>query len=193
MRTYHLQVIVAAITVLSMGVCHADTVYKCKNEQGKLLYQKTPCALEKQVVSSWTPKTKVAAPAQKTEKKPSDPLILKQGEGGHYYSSAEINSHSLTFVVDTGATMVSLPSEFANSASMFCNDKAQVNTANGVANVCTTTITEMKLGNFTLTNVPAMIVPNLSQPLLGMNVLGLFNIEQKDNEMKLSEKETKAP
>jgi clan AA aspartic protease (TIGR02281 family) len=182
---------VATLTLLSMSVSNAAMVYKCKNPQGKLLYQKTPCTEE--AVSSWTPNTKVAAPAPKTKKKPSDPLIIKQGQGGHYYTSAEINSHSLTFVVDTGATMVSLPRAFAASASMFCNDKGQIETANGRANVCTTTITELKLGNFVLTNVTALIVPNLSQPLLGMNVLQLFNIEQKNEEMRLSERETKAP
>lgn len=193
MRTYHLQLLTAIITVLSMGVCNADTVYKCKNEHGKLLYQKTPCAEAKQVVSSWTSKTHLSTPNQPAEKKPAEPLVLKSGQGGHYFLDAEVNSHSLTFVVDTGATMVSLPRAFAKSASMFCNDKGLIETANGRAEVCTTTITEMKLGNFTLSNVNAMIVPNLSQPLLGMNVLGLFNIEQKNNEMKLSDKETKTP
>lgn len=193
MRTYHLQLLTAAITVLSMVVCNADTVYKCKNEHGKLLYQKTPCAEEKQAVSSWTSKTQAVTPAQKTEQKPAEPLVLKPGQGGHYFLHAEVNSHSLTFVVDTGATMVSLPRAFAKSASLFCNDKGLIETANGRAQVCTTTITEMKLGDFTLSNVNAMIVPNLSQPLLGMNVLGLFNIAQKNNEMKLSDKETKTP
>jgi predicted aspartyl protease len=34
-------------------------------------------------------------------------------------------------------------------------------------------------------------MPNLSQPLLGMNVLGRFNIEQKESEMQISEHEEK--
>jgi dihydroorotase len=34
--------------------------------------------------------------------------------------------------------------------------------------------------------VPAVIMPNLNQPLLGMNVLQNFNIEQKNKEMQLS-------
>jgi len=42
-------------------------------------------------------------------------------------------------------------------------------------------------------NVTALIVPNLAQPLLGMNVLQGFNIEQKNEEMRLSEQDAKAP
>jgi len=168
-------------------------VYKCKNEQGKLLYQKTPCVEEKQAVSSWTPKTKVKLPEPELVKKITKALVLKQGQGGHYFLDAEVNSHALTFVVDTGATMVSLPQSFAGTASMFCNDKGQIETANGRANVCTTTITELKLGNFVFKNVTALLVPNLSQPLLGMNVLQSFNIEQKNDEMKLSQPDAKAP
>lgn len=191
MRKHSLLLIL--ITSLNISICNADMVYKCKNEQGKLLYQKTPCAEEKQAVSSWTPKTKIRLPEPELVKKTAEALVLKQGQGGHYFLDAEVNSHALTFVVDTGATMVSLPQGFAGTASMFCNDKGQIETANGRANVCTTTITELKLGSFVFKNVTALLVPNLSQPLLGMNVLQSFNIEQKNDEMKLSQPDAKAP
>ncbi|MSP28249.1 MAG: TIGR02281 family clan AA aspartic protease [Methylococcales bacterium] len=188
MRKYSLLLIV--ITSLNISICNADMVYKCKNEQDKLMYQKTPCEA-KQAVSSWTPKTKVRLP--ELVKKPAQALVLKQGRGGHYYLDAEVNSHALTFVVDTGATMVSLPQGFAGTASMFCNDKGQIDTANGRANVCTATITELKLGNLVFKNVTALLVPNLSQPLLGMNVLRSFNIEQMEEEMTLSQPDAKIP
>ena len=66
-------------------------------------------------------------------------------------------------------------------------------TANGDVGGCSTTITELKLGkgNLVLKDVTAVIMPNLSQPLLGMNVLGQFNIEQKESEMQISEHEEK--
>ncbi|MDD1608386.1 MAG: retroviral-like aspartic protease family protein [Methylococcaceae bacterium] len=162
MRKHSLSLLsIAVFTLLTTNVSNAAMVYKCKNAQGKLLYQKTPCTEE--AVSSWTPNTKVKLPI------------------------------GLTFVVDTGATIVSLPRAFAASASLFCNDKAVIETANGQSNVCTSTITELKLGNFVFKNVTALIVPNLAQPLLGMNVLQGFNIEQKNEEMRLSEQDAKAP
>ena len=182
---------VAAFTLLTMNVSNAAMVYKCKNAQGKLLYQKTPCTEE--AVSSWTPNTKVKLPTKEAKKKNTEVLVIPQGQGGHYFLNGEVNSHGLTFVVDTGATIVSLPRAFAASASLFCNDKAVIETANGQSNVCTSTITELKLGNFVFKNVTALIVPNLAQPLLGMNVLQGFNIEQKNEEMRLSEQDAKAP
>ena len=183
---------IAILTILTMSVCPAAVVHKCKNAQGKLLYQKTPCTENVEEVASWTPKIDVKKPEPPTEKKPTEPLIIRQGQGGHYFLGGEVNSHGLTFVVDTGATIVSLPRAFANSASMFCNDKVEIDTANGHSSQgCSTIITELKLGEFVFKNVTALILPNLTQPLLGMNVLQHFDIQQKNNEMQLSEKEAK--
>ena len=41
-------------------------------------------------------------------------------------------------------------------------------------------------GQFLFKDVPAMIAPNLGQPLLGMNVLQQFRIEQDNGEMRLT-------
>jgi clan AA aspartic protease (TIGR02281 family) len=165
-------------------------VYKCKDSQGKLLYQKTACAESNKEVISWTPKTEVKPVEQETPKK-NEATVIKQGAGGHYFLNGEINSHFVTFVVDTGATMVALPRSVATSASLFCNDKVVMDSANGTSGGCTTTITELKIDKRVLKNVTAVIMPNLSQPLLGMNVLGGLNIEQKEGEMKISDRERK--
>ena len=49
----------ATLIALSISPGSADTVHKCKNAQGKMLYQKTPCTENVQEVSSWTPKNTV--------------------------------------------------------------------------------------------------------------------------------------
>ena len=61
-------------------------------------------------------------------------------------------------------------------------------TGNGNISVCTSTIQKLKFGTFTLLNVEAIIAPNLNQPLLGMNVLRKFRVEQDGGEMRLSKK-----
>ena len=179
---------IVAFSSLSLSASGAATVYKCKDPQGKLVYQKTACTESNKEVNSWTPKTDVKAVAQDTPKK-NEATVIKQGAGGHYFLNGEINSHSVTFVVDTGATMVALPRSIASSASLFCNDKVVMDSANGATGGCTTTITELKLDKRVLKNVTAVIMPKLSQPLLGMNVLQSFNIEQKEGEMKISDRE----
>lgn len=180
-------VCVVMFSLLSMNVNSAEKIYKCKNEQAKLLYQKTPCADNEQSVTSWTPKTTVNTVSQKSTTKITEALVIPQGKGGHYYVNGEVNNHALTFIIDTGATIVSLPYVFAASASIFCKNKTITDTANGKTEVCITTIAELKIGDFVLTDVDVALVRDLSIPLLGMNVLKRFNIEQKDNEMKLIE------
>jgi predicted aspartyl protease len=61
-----------------------------------------------------------------------------------------------------------------------------MNTANGIADACTAKIKKLQFGPFIVQDVAAVIVPNLGQPLLGMNVLGLFKLDQNKGEMKIS-------
>lgn len=184
---------VATLIALSVSFSGADTVHKCKNAQGKMIYQKTPCTENVQEVSSWTPKNTVKPPESEPKKKTNEVIVIKQASNGHYFLEAEVNSHAITFVVDTGATTVVLPRSVANAASLFCDEDMVASTANGLAKGCTTIITELKLGrgNLVLKNVHAAIAPKLDMPLLGMNVLQGFDIQQKDGQMEISERKAK--
>jgi len=46
----------------------------------------------------------------------------------------------------------------------------------------------MTFGIFTIQKVKAMIMPNLYQPLLGMNVLNMFHVEHAKGIMKITDK-----
>ncbi len=164
----------------------AAAIYKCKKPEGGFLYQEKPCAAETESVSSWQSRA-----ATEVETDPANPggngvFIIGQGHNGHYFVDGAINDHFLTFAIDTGASVVSIPLGLANSAGLNCERRGAVQTANGVSSVCYVTIQKLTFGNFTLRNVEAMAVPNLSQPLLGMNVLKRFNIEQKNGQMSLT-------
>lgn len=183
----------ATLIVLSINLSNAETVHKCKNAQGKMLYQKTPCTENVQEVSSWTPKNTVKSPEPKSEKKTNEVIVIRQASNGHYFLEAEVNSHGITFVVDTGATTVALPRSVAKAASLWCDESMVVKTANGVSSGCTTTISELKLGrgSLVLKNVQASIMPKLDRPLLGMSILQNFDIQQKDGVMEISERKDK--
>lgn len=184
---------IAMLIVLSINLSNAETIHKCKNAQGKFVYQKTPCTENVQEVTSWTPKTKVKTTDPEPAKKTKEVIVIKQGPGGQYYLEAEVNSHAITFLIDTGANSVALPRAVAATASLFCNEQMIAKTANGLTRGCTTTITELKLGkgNLVLKNVDAHIAPNLDQPLLGMSILQNFDIQQKDGVMEISERGAK--
>jgi clan AA aspartic protease (TIGR02281 family) len=164
------------LAVFSAGAC-AASVYKCKNEQGNFIYQESPCKHDVQAISSWG-----TAEMQQLDGQ----VILKQRNNGHYFLDATVNDKALTFLVDTGASGIALPMSFALSAKIVCRNKIYMQTANGVAEACTTVIPKLMFGPFLLADVPAVISRNLSQPLMGMNVLQKFKIEQGNGEMRIS-------
>ncbi|WP_245619695.1 TIGR02281 family clan AA aspartic protease [Methylomicrobium agile] len=171
------------LTALAMQPSFAAQIYKCKNPEGRLLYQKTPCAAKTEALSSFqTGKI----PPSKAPETPA-PLLLTQHGSGHYFVDGAINGKPLVFVIDTGASVVSLPRDEASAAGIVCKAKAVMDTANGRAEVCTAVIPELRFGHFLVKDAEGMIVPNLSQPLLGMNILRNFKIAQDQGEMRISE------
>lgn len=117
----------------------------------------------------------------------SGSLDLKQTREGHYFSSGAVNGFPVVFMVDTGATTVSISSAIASRAGIQNCVQRPVSTANGNVNACMATVPEVSFGGFRLTNVEVNIMPNmLGDALLGMNVLRNFHIEQIGEAMRIS-------
>jgi clan AA aspartic protease (TIGR02281 family) len=164
----------------------AETVYKCRNPQGDLVYQQAPCAKETESVSSWAASSAAPPPEAAADAVVDGVLVLNQRQNGHYLLNGRIKGKSLTFIIDTGASAVSLSRSAAMSAQIYCRDQVLMRTANGATSACTAIIPSLELGPFKLKDVPAIIMPNLDQPLLGMNVLQNFRVEQENGEMRIS-------
>jgi clan AA aspartic protease (TIGR02281 family) len=179
---------ITGLITLSLSVW-GDTIYKCKNQQGGLLYQKSPCKENVHSISSWTTSAKVQPPAALEPEKKNKEFIIKQNPNGYYFLDGAINGKTLTFVIDTGASFVSLPRSVAQGARISCKDKVDMQTANGSIKGCTTTIKKLNFGPFVIKDAMAVIAPNLSQPLLGMNVLQQLKMAQEKGEMRLSTRE----
>ncbi|PIV14967.1 MAG: TIGR02281 family clan AA aspartic protease [Gallionellales bacterium CG03_land_8_20_14_0_80_55_15] len=176
--------ITQAIALLCLAFAlpsHAENVYKCRNAQGELEYRGAPCETQKQAVSSWGAAVDPDLPE-------APPMIVKAQEGGHFFTEGKINGNKVRFLIDTGATTVSLPLSMQKSAKLACGRNVMVGTANGNSKSCVTTIAELRFGKFTLNNIAATLAPNLDQPLLGMNVLSQFRIVQDKEEMRISDR-----
>jgi clan AA aspartic protease (TIGR02281 family) len=192
--------IFVTLALASTNAWSGGMVYKCKNQEGTLIYQKAPCMNEADTLNSWKPK-EAAKPVSEPEagqdkdhkNKVSPVLTLKQNAGGHYSTDGNVDGKSLSFVVDTGASFVSLPESLAHDAQIYCDKNIGMNTANGKTDACTAKIKKLQFGPFVIQEVDAVIVPNLGQPLLGMNVLGLFKLAQDKGEMKISVLEKEDP
>lgn len=181
--------IVSALSLLSLNVWGL-TIYKCKSQLGGFRYQRSPCEANAEVVTSWAaPDKKPEPPPEpKAENKSKIEFIIKQNNNGAYLIAGSINDKALTFIIDTGASFVSLPSSFAHEAGIYCQESVdmKMQTANGAVESCQTTIKKLNFGPFYMNDVSAIIVENLSQPLLGMNVLQQLKMAQDRGEMRLS-------
>ncbi len=114
-------------------------------------------------------------------------LDLQQTREGHYFSSGAVNGVPVVFLIDTGATIVAISKQIASRVGIQKCIPQQIATANGIVNACKAIVPQVTFGEFRLTNVEVLVMPNLpGNPLLGMNVLRNFHIEQIDQVMRIS-------
>ncbi len=116
---------------------------------------------------------------------------IKAGQGGHYHAEAEINGRDIEVLVDTGATMVVLTWEDAESAGLYLSDADfthQASTANGTARVAPVMLDKVSIGDITVRDVRAMVSERnaLHVSLLGMSFLGqLDRVDMRSGTMIL--------
>ena len=106
---------------------------------------------------------------------------LKRNRQGHYVTTGIINNEAVTFLLDTGATDVSVPYELANRLNLVPGQRQRVRTANGTVNVAQTNIRELAIGEIRLFNIEANLNPGMrgNEILLGMSALKQLEFTQK--------------
>jgi aspartyl protease family protein len=103
-------------------------------------------------------------------------LSVAKGIGGHYWVAGSINSQSIQFLVDTGATSVALNDEHARRLGIdyrVIGSPLQVSTASGTARGWRVTLDRVKLGELEVLGVEAVVLEGSSptEALLGMSFL----------------------
>lgn len=109
-----------------------------------------------------------------------------QANNGNYYVNGSINRYQTVFLIDTGASFTSIPKDLASTVGVQNCKSHPFNTANGKVIGCIGVIPELFFGNFRVTNVEVAVMPNLSDSLLGMNVLSSLKMQSTGGLMKLS-------
>lgn len=111
---------------------------------------------------------------------------------GHFYGKLNINGASLKYLVDTGATGVSMNSGDAKYAKIDYEKgkKAYSNTANGRVPVYIVTLNTLKIGTIVLNNVKAIVHEggSPSNVLLGMSALNRLNMSRNNSTLTLTKK-----
>jgi len=102
-------------------------------------------------------------------------IIVPRARDGHYYLSLEVNDAPIRFVVDTGATDMVLTQRDAARAGINPQDLSylgRANTANGEVRTAFVRLEEVRLGEVTDRDVPAVVNEGvMEQSLLGMGYL----------------------
>ncbi|MEH6591878.1 MAG: retropepsin-like aspartic protease [Halioglobus sp.] len=108
---------------------------------------------------------------------------------GHYVTSGQVNGRSVIFMLDTGATGVAIPATIAEKLNIPRGRPVQVQTANGMATSYLTQLDSVSVGDITLYDVDAAIVPgyNSDQILLGMSFLRHIEFTQKGRTLVLKQ------
>ncbi len=105
-----------------------------------------------------------------------DAVELRRGWDGHYYAYADVDGKEVAFLFDTGASVVVLRYEDAETIG-FAVDELSFSTpaftANGRSYVASVELDLIKLGSVEFRDVDAYVAQpeKLSHSLLGMNVL----------------------
>ncbi len=118
---------------------------------------------------------------------PGGELILKRGRDGHYVFPGTINGRPVTFLLDTGATLVSVPAHLAGELGLKAGARQQSITANGTVATRATRVDALAFGPFDLRGVPASLNPGMAgdQVLLGMSVLKHLEFTQRGDTLIL--------
>ncbi len=118
-------------------------------------------------------------------------VILKRNRIGHYVANGQINDHPVEFILDTGASMVSVPETLAKSLGLKRGPVMDVSTANGTISVYFTWLDRVQLGNIVLTDIRASINPYMSgnEVLLGMSFLKKLEFTQRGELLMLRQYE----
>jgi aspartyl protease family protein len=115
-------------------------------------------------------------------------VVLTAGSGGHFTTPGAINGRATQFLVDTGATAVSLGAAEAERMGIAYRDgrPVQLGTANGVATGWLVRLASVRVGDVEVFDVEA-VVGQQAMPyvLLGNSFLTRFQMRRENDQMVL--------
>lgn len=121
------------------------------------------------------------------------PVARLNADGrGQFYSVGSINGTSVNFVVDTGATLVTISSQEADRLGINYRSGPHglIYTANGSTNAYHVIFNNIRIGGISLNMVPGTVVEGNGLPiaLLGMSFLNQTDIQRNGTTMTLTQR-----
>ncbi|MBI5910775.1 MAG: TIGR02281 family clan AA aspartic protease [Betaproteobacteria bacterium] len=111
---------------------------------------------------------------------------------GHFLTTGSINGGSVRFLVDTGATLITLPAAEAKRLGInyLQGQRGQMHTANGVTPTYLVKLDTVKIGDIEVNNVDAVVIQNdaMGVTLLGMSFLNRMEMQRDGQSMTLTKR-----
>ncbi len=103
-------------------------------------------------------------------------MAIRAGDR-HFHVDAEVNGRPVSFLVDTGASVVAIDPAVAERLGIdpdTLSYSSRIQTANGVARAAPVTLDTLRIGSIERRNVRAVVTdgPGIGTSLLGMSFLG---------------------
>ncbi|MCB1916813.1 MAG: TIGR02281 family clan AA aspartic protease [Rhodocyclaceae bacterium] len=115
-------------------------------------------------------------------------VVLSADSGGHFRTRGQINGARVEFLVDTGATLVSIGRSDAMRAGIaqVGGRRALAQTANGTTPIRVVKVDSLRIGDVTLHNVEAAVHEHdLPIALLGMSALGRMDLRHEGTRLHM--------
>jgi aspartyl protease family protein len=118
-------------------------------------------------------------------------IALTAASGGHFFTSGQINGNTVQFMVDTGATAVSIGMADANRMGIDFKTGQMVgmSTANGVVPAWRVKLGSVRIGDVVVHEVDAIVSPApMPYVLLGNSFLSHFQMNRTNDQMVLDKR-----
>jgi aspartyl protease family protein len=115
-------------------------------------------------------------------------IVLTAGPGGHFTTLGSVNGRPVSFMVDTGATVIALGTSQADAIGLNWRAAPTIatQTANGPVAARAVTLDRVRVGEVEVTQVPAIVLPvTLPHALLGNSFLQRFQLKRTNDVMRL--------
>jgi aspartyl protease family protein len=118
-------------------------------------------------------------------------IVLTADGQGHFFTTGTVNGTSVRFLVDTGATMISLGTADARRIGIDTSrgQRGMSNTANGQAPVTKIRLDTVRVGEVTLYGIDALVhESDMPIALLGMSFLNRMEMQHDGSTMTLKKR-----
>lgn len=121
----------------------------------------------------------------------SSEIVMTAGRNGHFHTIGQINGKSVEFMVDTGASVVSLGQVEADRLGIDYHNGTvgMARTANGTVPIRVIVLSSVRIGDVEVANVEAAIHPgSFGTVLLGNSFLTRFQMRRENDVLRLEKR-----